>query len=107
MAVDDARRTIVRWPLLVLPSFVSPVAKSADDGSAEVMAALGTRVRDLRLARDLTQEEAAAASGIDYKRWQRIEAGSVNCTIRTLVRVADALGVGFWDLTERPRRSKR
>jgi transcriptional regulator with XRE-family HTH domain len=46
----------------------------------------------------LTQEAAAARAGIDLKHWQRIERGSVNITMRTMVRVAAALGWGFWDL---------
>ena len=39
----------------------------------------------------MSQEEAAAQAGIDYKRLQRIEAGRVNVTVRTLVRIATAL----------------
>jgi len=46
----------------------------------------------------MTQEEAAAHAGIDYKRWQRLEAGDVNATVRTLVRVAAALEISFWGL---------
>ncbi|MBI4700813.1 MAG: helix-turn-helix transcriptional regulator [Deltaproteobacteria bacterium] len=46
----------------------------------------------------MTQEAAAAAAGIDYKRWQRIEQGAVNPTVRTLVRVAAALGTNLWAL---------
>jgi len=59
---------------------------------------LGKRIRAARLAAELTQEEAAAECGIDYKRWQRLESGEVNATIRTLHRVAEALGISFWEL---------
>jgi transcriptional regulator with XRE-family HTH domain len=47
----------------------------------------------------LTQEIAASRCGIDYKRYQKIELGRVNVTVRTLVRIADGLGVDFWRLT--------
>ena len=59
---------------------------------------IGRRLREARLAAGLTQEEAAAAAGIDAKRWQRLEQGSVNATLRTLGRVAEALGMTFWAL---------
>ena len=62
----------------------------------------------------MTQEEAAAAAGMDYKRWQRLEEGVVNPTVRTLARVAKALGTDFWMLLapttptpKRPSRSRR
>ena len=64
----------------------------------KVLKELGRRIGRARLAANLTQEEAAAACGIDYKRWQELEAGRVNATMRTLVRVAKGLGIGVWDL---------
>lgn len=63
---------------------------------------LGRRIHHVRIAKGLSQEAAAARAQIDYKRWQRIEAGEVNCTVRTLVRVADALEVSFWSLMSGP-----
>ena len=51
----------------------------------------------------MTQEQAAATSGIDYKRWQRLELGQVNATVRTLHRVAEALGTDFWKLVRETR----
>jgi len=64
----------------------------------KVLRQLGRRLRDARSAADLTQEEAASRAGIDYKRWQRLEAGEVNATVRTLVRAAKAVGTTFADL---------
>lgn len=59
---------------------------------------IGRRVRAARLRAGMTQEAAAANAGIDYKRWQRIELGQTNCTIRSLVRVAAAVDTTFWSL---------
>lgn len=70
-------------------------------GQAEerkVVRELGRRIQAARLAADLSQEDAASAAGIDYKRFQRLEQGAVNPTVRTLVRVARALGTTFWAL---------
>lgn len=59
---------------------------------------LGVRVRRRREAAGLTQEAAASGAGIDYKRYQRLEAGTVNATMRTLARVAEALGTDAWTM---------
>ena len=40
-------------------------------------------MRAARESRGFTQEEAAHAAGIDYKRWQRLEQGTVNPTVKT------------------------
>jgi transcriptional regulator with XRE-family HTH domain len=63
---------------------------------------IGRRIHRARLAAGMTQEAAAAAAGIDHKRWQRLEQGGVNPTARTLVRVATALGLTFWALLALP-----
>ena len=68
-------------------------------GERQILAEIGTRIARARRTAKLTQEDAAHLARIDYKRWQRLEAGDVNATVRTLVRVADALGVEFWALT--------
>lgn len=64
----------------------------------EVLTELGEKIRRARIAADLTQEDAAHKSGIDYKRWQRLEQGAVNPTIRTLLRIAHALKMDVWSL---------
>lgn len=46
----------------------------------------------------MTQAEAAIASGISLKRWQRIEHGSVNPTVHTLACMAAAVDVDVWRL---------
>ncbi len=66
-----------------------------------VLRDVGRLVQQARVRADLTQEEAASRAGIDYKRWQRLEKGEVNPTLRTLVRVAAALGLPFWDLVKK------
>lgn len=67
-----------------------------------LLRALGRRIAEARVAAELTQEGAARASGIPYKRWQRIEQGAVNPTVRTLAVMAHALGMEFWDLVQAP-----
>lgn len=52
---------------------------------------LGIRVRSLRTANAWTLEKAAERCDLDLKHLQKIEAGALNVTLVTLVRLA----VGF------------
>lgn len=55
----------------------------------------------------MTQEEAAAAAAVGYKRWQDLEAGRANTTILTLARIAAALGIDFWTIVQpNPKRRR-
>jgi len=63
-----------------------------------VLREIGGRIRASRQAAKLTQEQAADAAGIDYKRWQVLEGGRDNVTVQTLCRVAEACGTTFWEM---------
>jgi len=58
---------------------------------------LGKRLREIRMARGLRQEDMQER-GISPKYYQRIEAGNVNLTLRSLEKIALALGVSVLDL---------
>jgi transcriptional regulator with XRE-family HTH domain len=60
--------------------------------------ALGTRLRDLRNRAELTQERAAEAIGLHVKHLQRLERGTVNVTLATLVSCTLAYGVKLGEL---------
>lgn len=64
----------------------------------KILRQLGERIAAARRAAGLTQEEAAHASGIGLKRWQRVEHGAVNPTVQTLAVMAAALDLEVWDL---------
>lgn len=50
------------------------------------------RVRELREARGWTLERAAEAMDLDLKHLQKVEAGKLNVTLVTLVRIASGFG---------------
>jgi len=54
---------------------------------------LGERVRSIRIERGWTQELAAERMQMDLKHLQKVEAGKLNVTLATLLRLADGLGV--------------
>lgn len=59
---------------------------------------LGGQLRALREAKGWTLEQAAEKAGVHAVSLSRVETGSVNVTIATLVAVTRALGVSMADL---------
>ena len=57
--------------------------------------ALGERVRAIRKARGWTYDKAAELTGLDFQHIQKIEAGKLNVTLLTLVRIAEGYGVAL------------
>ena len=49
-------------------------------------------MRELRELRGWTLERAAEATNLDLKHFQKIEAGKLNVTLVTLVRIAEGFG---------------
>jgi len=56
------------------------------------------RLRELRAARGLTQEQVAEAVGTSQSHYSKIELGLVSPTIRTVQKIAAALGVDPMEL---------
>lgn len=70
--------------------------------------ALGLRIRALRESRRWTLDVAAEACQIDLKHLQKVEAGILNVTLVTLVRVAAGFKVPMSALfVGRPKRKPR
>ena len=59
---------------------------------------LAGRIRDLRIARQFTQEQVAEAAGIAPNYVSAIERATQSPTIETLTDIADALGVSLSEL---------
>jgi transcriptional regulator with XRE-family HTH domain len=56
------------------------------------------RIRQLRMERGLSQAKLAVTAGMDPATLNRLEQGKGNPNLKTLERVADALGVEVVDL---------
>lgn len=66
----------------------------SDDMSDETMLGLiGSRLADLRLSRDLTQQQVAKEAGIGLRTLQRMEAGEVATRLSGFVGVCRVLGI--------------
>ena len=69
-------------------------ASTASISTEEWLSRLGDALRDLRLARNLGQEEVAARAGVGRSAVQNLEAG--HGTLTTLVRLVRTLGREDW-----------
>ncbi|WP_088318321.1 XRE family transcriptional regulator [Kineosporia sp. R_H_3] len=76
-----------------------------DDGAVVLARAIGARVKQERQARRWTLDQLAAAAGVSRRMVVNVEQGAVNPSVGTLLRLADALGVGLPALVEQPRRA--
>lgn len=84
-------------------------AEAPSRPAAHPQVAFGARIRELRLQRELTQEDLAAHCGLFRTYMSRIETGNANPTLTMICALADALGVTVADLfpagtTPRPAR---
>ncbi|MFI9823218.1 helix-turn-helix transcriptional regulator [Streptomyces sp. NPDC052013] len=59
---------------------------------------IGRRIRQVREHHNLTQEAVVLAVPINRAHYQDIEAGRANPTLRTLLRIARAIGVPIDEL---------
>ena len=72
----------------------TPAAKDPD------LVALGLRLRALREAAGMTQEQLAAAAGLHWTYVGQIERGTRNLTYRNILRLAHGLGTTAPDLID-------
>lgn len=73
-----------------------------DEQTAPLATAIGTRVRRERLARGWTLDQLADVSTVSRRSVINVEQGTANPSVGTLLRLADALGVGLPSLVEPP-----
>lgn len=59
---------------------------------------LGRRLRDIRKAKDWTQEELGSKADVSYKFIGEIERGLQNPSFDILVKIADALEIELFEL---------
>lgn len=61
---------------------------------------LGSRIKALRSAQNLTQEQIADQLGISRQKYARIENGANSVTLDILSKIANILGVTVGDITK-------
>ncbi len=61
--------------------------------SEEILKKVGAKLNKARKAKKLSMRALASLAGVDYSQIDKIEKGRLNCTILTVIAIADALGV--------------
>jgi transcriptional regulator with XRE-family HTH domain len=61
---------------------------------------MGRRIQRLREARDLSRQQLARKAGMNRETVRLLEAGRFDPTLRTLTKLARALGVTLVDLVK-------
>ena len=64
----------------------------------ELLERIGRRVKELRVAKGLTQQELAAVLDIEKSNMSRLEAGRVNISATALYKIAQALDMTLSEL---------
>ncbi|XID92298.1 helix-turn-helix domain-containing protein [Paenibacillaceae bacterium WGS1546] len=59
---------------------------------------IGARVRSIRKAKGLTQEQLAELASTSHSYIGDLERGERNVTLQSLQKISDALGVSFFEL---------
>ncbi len=73
-----------------------------DKGQGDAKVAFGLRLRELRLARGLSQEALAQKAGVDRTYVSSVERGRRNVSLEIIHLLADALGVHPAELLKEP-----
>lgn len=68
----------------------------------EFLEQLGKRIRALRKEKKLSQRELGIEALIEKSTIQRIERGLMNCTVKTLLKIANALDIEYAELFKFP-----
>ena len=74
-----------------------------DEGRTVLVAAIGSRVRQVRQSRHWTLDQLAEAAGVSRRMVVNVEQGDANPSVATLLRLSDALGIGLPALVEPPQ----
>lgn len=68
--------------------------------SDQILKKIGTRIREIREAKDVSQQDLASLCNFEKANMSRIEAGRTNFTISTLYKISQALDVTISQLVD-------
>lgn len=71
---------------------------------SKLLIQIGSRIRAVREAQELSQETMAMKAGLDRAYYGRVERGEANVAALNLSKIAETLGVDVGDFFPRHRR---
>ena len=85
----------VRMPYFIQRNTIEDVNHVPEDESIEIR--IGQRIREMRKAAGLTQQQLAESSGLSKATLSKIELGQISSPISTFSRIAKCLNLTFED----------
>lgn len=64
----------------------------------EILVKIGERIKEIRLKKNMSQNDLAMECNFEKASMSRIESGQTNPTVRTLSRICNALDIPLVDL---------
>jgi len=64
----------------------------------EILYKIGLRIKELRIEKNISQQDLAAACNFEKSNMSRIEAGRTNLTIGTLLKICEVLNIKLIDI---------
>ena len=64
----------------------------------ELLKLIGSRIKELRISKGISQQELAAACNFEKSNMSRIENGGSNITVGTLLKISQAINVELLEL---------
>jgi XRE family transcriptional regulator, regulator of sulfur utilization len=78
----------------------SSILHSLDELQDDIQRVVAERIKKIRKAKGITQEQLAELAGLNRTHLYRLESGKQSMTLRTLKIVADALAVRVRELVK-------
>ena len=64
----------------------------------DILVKIGTRIKELRITKQMTQANLAEKCNWDYQYVSRLESGNTNMTIRTIIKICYALEINLEEI---------
>lgn len=64
----------------------------------QIILKIATRIRTLRISKNMTIQELAYRCDMERSNMSRIETGKINLTVKTLCKICNALEITLFDL---------
>lgn len=66
----------------------------------ELLVLIGKKIKSVRDSKGISQQDLAAKCNFEKSNMSRIEAGNTNLTVRTLLKISQALSVDISELLD-------
>ncbi len=81
------------WQICHCGCYILYQSSHVDEDKAKIVKAVGELLRDIRISRNLTIEQLANMTGLEYSQISRIERGKINTSVVHIILILHTLNV--------------